>query len=285
MASSSTLLGSALRPSPPPELEVEPPTARHLATAATRLTDASSDEARPSFDSLSVPQNALSGARSARAPSVTDRVLVAGRVVDATGGVIADARIVANSTAAPEEELAVSSDEQGRFVLELSSGPARLTVSAEAYAGVRQTVHAPARDLTLTLVPASGLRGVVLAEAGGQRLADVRVQLKSRDRIPELQRSTSSNAHGDFSFDELSSGQYEVSALDPRWRSEPELVTLGVADRSARVRPGDDVQRVLGPARYEQYRQVLHRHFEAQLLARGKPQALGYFQLPGGPRP
>src|SRR6185503_1896409 len=106
--------------------------------------------------------------RASRVPQVTageqvafprpalplEQGLLTGRVLDATGGVIVGARVVARTAAAPQREQVAESDELGRFQLQLSPGPVQLEAHADAYATNRQNAEAPARDVVLVLPPA-----------------------------------------------------------------------------------------------------------------------------------
>lgn len=160
--------------------------------------------------------------------------LLSGRVVDATGGVISGARVMARSPSTSDERLAVS-DEQGLFQVRIGAGPVQLEVRAEAYAAVHQATEAPARDVVLVLSPASRLAGVVFSAEPRQPLAGVLVKATTRDRVPSQQRAIRTDQLGEFVLDDIASGEYEVLALDDAWRSDTRVVTLGVAEASARI--------------------------------------------------
>ena len=94
-----------------------------------------------------------------------DRALVAGRVVDSSGGVVAGARVELDIAG---QRTRISTDAEGRFRVEMPAGVALVVVaSAPGFADDARALDAGSaegRDLTLTLQPA-GLRDDVLVTA------------------------------------------------------------------------------------------------------------------------
>lgn len=180
---------------------------------------------------------------------------IAGLVVDATGGPVIGAIVAAGALPvggvqgiparspppedAPRRPLlsVTASDAEGRFRL---SVPAKrqvlVSARAEFYSAALAPVVAPARDLTLVLVPASEIVGRVLSSADSLGLGDVLVTAFSVSGPGREPRSATTNAKGEFRLTELPAGAYEVSAFSKAWRSTgTEWVSVGVGEKSEPV--------------------------------------------------
>ncbi len=157
---------------------------------------------------------------------------LAGQVVDTSGGPIADAVVVARSG---EQAQWTRSDEQGRFVLH-SLPPGKAQVSAwllgKLPAGLE--VQLPSQDLSVVLAESEYQAGSAMPSSKSRALTG-RVESCTRDgslgarhevllipRAPvnELQSAvlatTMTSEAGEFQFDKLALGSYQVVVL-PEW--------------------------------------------------------------------
>ncbi len=160
---------------------------------------------------------------------------VSGSLVDATGGSIAGALVVARAIDGDAPTFALS-DGEGYFSL-TAHGVALLSARASGYSEAVRRVQAPASGLRITLLPASSLTGVVVASGTQSPLADVEVRASNVDGLVVPTRLTVTAQDGSFVFDELAAGSYRVSAGGKRWQVQHTWVQLGVgeADDGARL--------------------------------------------------
>ncbi|HLK40386.1 MAG TPA: carboxypeptidase regulatory-like domain-containing protein [Polyangiaceae bacterium] len=155
---------------------------------------------------------------------------VSGVVMDATGGPVPGARVLATSLTSALRTVAVESNREGRFALWMDPGAMTLTAEASGYAPGRAQRVAPSADVVLTLTPGSSIGGQVVAASGGPAVADVEVRA-----VPEgswsspAHRSSMSDADGLFTVRGLQPGRYRVVAEGTGWRGESSFVDIGLA--------------------------------------------------------
>lgn len=145
---------------------------------------------------------------------------VSGVVLDATGGVVAQAHVRIARTPAGDV-LDVTADDAGRFEAFLSTGAVAVTAQASGYAPAHAFVIAPASGLELVLTPGASLSGTVTAAENGQPVPNVAVRV-----VPvggwgfPGHPSAVSGPEGTFTITGLEPGAYGVLAEGQRLRGE-----------------------------------------------------------------
>jgi hypothetical protein len=164
--------------------------------------------------------------------------LLAGAIVDATGGPIPGARVIANAKGDERAFSAGETQADGRFELQVRSGAGVLTAEAEGYARGRRGFLAPSQSVNLVLSPASSISGQVVDANTRQPVPKLTVTAhKHEGTWTRALRSTETNAEGEFVFDALPSGYFELTASGAEWTTrDPVTIQLGVgATASATV--------------------------------------------------
>lgn len=157
---------------------------------------------------------------------------ISGKVVDATGGPVAEATVLAlfsadGSMGASLLTQATSTDPEGKFVLWGAPGLVKLTASATGYAPATAARRAPTSDLELRVIPEAQIRGKVVTE-NGTPVEDLRV-VASMGLSASRQGST--DASGAFTVSGLQPGTYELRASGEKWIGDlPRSVTLDLGD-------------------------------------------------------
>jgi hypothetical protein len=154
-------------------------------------------------------------------------VEVSGNVVDVTGGFVAGALITARAGSSEFFSTALS-DVGGRFRLSVPEGSVELEAEANSYSLGHAAASAPAHGLILALVPASALVGRVESEGAEAPIAGATVTAANTDGMRAKSRTAHSATDGTFRFDGLPAGLYELEAVAREWRSERQLVSVGV---------------------------------------------------------
>lgn len=182
--------------------------------------------------SMNAEQPARSiGTTPLRAPASTSpESEISGVVLDATGGPIAGARIVARAGAGHAPGIMATSAETGGFRLGLSAGSWQLSVEADGYAPTRSDLYSPTAEVRLVLSPESVIAGHVVSSAGGQPVAGVTVTAKKSDRQPYSLFSTVSDQSGAFELRQLSAGKHHLRPHSAHYRGQRVSVDLGAAD-------------------------------------------------------
>jgi RNA polymerase sigma-70 factor (ECF subfamily) len=181
-------------------------------------------------------------------------VSLAGRVLDAGGGVISGAMVTAiltRSTArAPSDALVLRglTDDRGHYRLSARTGNHQLRVQAAGYAPAEAWLSLKedrTRDFELT--PAARVSGRVLERLTGQPVADAEVLLiveESAGRPPTPSAPTRTDASGRFLFTSVEAGRYGLSARRGPLVSVPVDVIVNATDTAAvdlRVDPAASV--------------------------------------------
>lgn len=176
---------------------------------------------------------------------------VTGTVVDALGGPVPGALLSATNT--QDEVLAVAtSDEAGRFRLELASGAVRVTARADGYSRQARQVEAPFTGLRLVLAAAASINGRVIAKGTLAPVADVLVTTVDAGGLRMPPRVDRSSADGTFNVRDLPPGRYSIEAASEHWRSEQRLVELGLAEVTEAIElVVEQATRVTGTVRVE----------------------------------
>ncbi len=191
-------------------------------------------------------------------------VTVTGTAVDMTGGVVSGAMIVARQET--DQPAAVTlSDSAGHFRCEVPAGKLLLSAEADGYSVARAEVLAPASNVELALVPASTLRGHVVAALDQTPIAGATVTLSNTNGLRASELSALSSSDGSFQIDEVPAGRYEIIAISSQWRSRPRGLAVGVGELS------DDLWLSAFPAT------TLHATIEVG----GEPCASGFVELDG----
>lgn len=168
-----------------------------------------------------------------------------GTVIDAYGGPVADAIVHVLQREPNHAALVVRTQEDGHFVAWVRPAPTALAAEAPGYARSNTLLRtAPAKDISLTLIPSSGVRGLVVSAVDDTPLADVIVRAEPTSPMPA--RQATSDPTGHFEISALAAGQYVLVAQGPHVHgtsSEPVELRLGdMPDIVLTVRPARSVR-------------------------------------------
>lgn len=232
-----------------------PARARH-APALRRSALGSGPSARPGASSAPERSPAPAGVR------------VSGRVLDAQGGPVVGAAVVARTAPSQPPLARAVSGERGEFVLAVPSGPLQLQASAAPYAIALADVLAPARHVTLVMAPSASIIGQVVASDTGAGVPDVLVTASnvSDARVPPV--SVRSGEDGFFRVENVPGGGYRLGAASAAHAGGPLWVAVAVGQAS------DAVRLVVAPA----------THLSARISVNGVPCSDGEVVLSGSAR-
>jgi protocatechuate 3,4-dioxygenase beta subunit len=163
-------------------------------------------------------------------------VVFTGEVFDVGGGPIAGAKALLRTVRdfrGPGDQMVVyqaTSDDKGIFKVRLASGEHSLMLRAEGYAPVQDWIAlSTAQTRRYKLNPAARLAGRVLERDGRKPVPGASVWLRI-DRLESyVDRETTTNEDGAFSFDDLSAAGYLVMARADRRIGLSRTVSVGVA--------------------------------------------------------
>ncbi len=159
--------------------------------------------------------------------------VIAGSVVDVSGGPISGAVVRLNSTEGQTVSAIVMSGADGRFTAHVPEGNFDVIARAEAYSQTAHRVRSPAIGITLALSPGAVIEGIVLSRDTDEPLADVRVSVKAVHDPLDLLSLTRTRADGTFSVDGLSGGgEFHVQASSATGRGTVQSVTVDVGQTS-----------------------------------------------------
>jgi hypothetical protein len=160
-------------------------------------------------------------------------VAITGTVVDATGGFISGARVLAREPTSSDDSASIAlTAEDGSFRLSVPKGAVELVASAKSYSRSTRNLMAPQRDVVLTLVPASTIVGEVVLESG-ESVSGAQVMANNKNGTRAATRSVETDSTGHFILGELAAGGYEVSATTERLRAPPEWMNVGIGERAS----------------------------------------------------
>lgn len=151
-----------------------------------------------------------------------------GFVLDATGGPVPGAWVVAREPASGAITAKTESTADGRFEFDVAPGDVVLEARANAYSTGSLLAVAPSQANVLSLTPASGIAGRVTAAGSGAPIAELTIFAVRFDGIMPAPATARSEPGGSFRFDELTAGSYEVSAIGSSWRAEARRVEVEV---------------------------------------------------------
>jgi protocatechuate 3,4-dioxygenase beta subunit len=163
---------------------------------------------------------------------------VAGQVLDALGGVIANASVRIVSWEAVPVSTAVTSDAEGRFFASVRGNHLTAIANADGYAPARAYRVAPTTDLTLVLTPESVISGHVFTADEPRAVAGALVVAQGLNQGAGHRGTVVSNEDGSFRIRGLDPGRYILNATAPGYLSELETeveVGLGGSLRDLEV--------------------------------------------------
>ena len=148
---------------------------------------------------------------------------LSGRVLDAGGGSIAGAQLLAQSwtppvgTETPEvNNFAGQSDGEGRYRLQLAKGRYTVRAMADGYATSIEFFDLSADETKdFRLEPAARISGRVVRAEGGQPVAGAEVRATPTERVPSVMfnaMTAIADESGAFTLGNLVAGSYRVSA-------------------------------------------------------------------------
>jgi hypothetical protein len=153
---------------------------------------------------------------------------VTGSVVDASGGPIARALVLAEAPGDPRSAIALSSA-GGGFSITVPPGPILLTARAEGYSQPSLEVVAPTDHVQLVMSAAGSIAGRVLTEATRRSVSGVAVTAYNSNGLLAAPRSAVTDEHGDFRLERLPPGAYSLVAASAQWRSSERSTVLDFA--------------------------------------------------------
>jgi hypothetical protein len=158
---------------------------------------------------------------------------ITGSVVDATGGFIAGALVIAREPTSSDDpaSIALSADD-GSFRLSVPKGVVELAASAKSYSRATRKVAAPRRDVVFVLAPASTIVGEVVLESG-ESVPGAHVTATNKNGTRAETRSVETDSAGHFIVGELPAGGYEVSATTERLRAPSEWMNVAIGERAS----------------------------------------------------
>jgi hypothetical protein len=161
---------------------------------------------------------------------------ITGRVIDAGGGTVESALVVAHGRGGEGPALGTTlSDEAGGFELYVSPGLTALWASADGYSHAREAVEAPVDGVELVMLPASSLAGRVLARDSGEPIAGARVTASNVNGAFAPETHSESDQEGRFQLAALAAGRHVLRASAPGWQDERVWTSLGVAEAAGEV--------------------------------------------------
>jgi hypothetical protein len=156
---------------------------------------------------------------------------VSGRVLDASGGVLAGALV---SVRASDQTViaAASSDSDGNFRLDVPPGLLEVRAELAAYAPAARAVQAPSRGIEMSLSPASTITGRVIDRATERAIPGAQVTASQQGLTASLPRQVQSEPDGRFELHDVAVGTYSLVAVAPRWRGRSEPLHVGLGERT-----------------------------------------------------
>jgi Carboxypeptidase regulatory-like domain len=157
---------------------------------------------------------------------------IAGTVIDALGGPVAQARVkLVRFVDALTPTLEVLADSEGRFSASVPKGAVTLRAEADGYAPTTAAHVAPSQDIILALTPESIVRGTVVETGTGKRVAGASIFAHPQGGAPRHPETTSNDA-GEFELRGLDPGRYLFSAEGDHHRGETRRpVEVGLAEQ------------------------------------------------------
>lgn len=209
--------------------------------------------------------------------AASGEVEVTGRVLDALGGPIVGATLVARTGADAAPLARATSRQRGEFVLFVPAGQLQVEARAEAYSIGLANVLAPARDIHLMMAPSASIIGQVVASDTGAGLAGVLVTAANVSGLGIPPLSVQSGEGGHFRVENVPGGSYSLNAASAAWRGGPLWVAVAVGQAS------DAVRLVVAPATRVSARVSVEGQpcGNGQIVLAGKARAFGTFDADG----
>ncbi len=169
--------------------------------------------------SLEGPSKSLSGPQ------------IEGYVLDATGGAIAGAALIAEDRANASSQSTAFSGADGHFTLGVMGGTSvQLTATAEGYSRAVVQVEAPRANVRLFLVPGGLLAGRVVDEATGQPISGASVTAVNVSGAGEPGALGVTALDGSFRLGSLATGEYTVRASAAGFADAESHAALAVSE-------------------------------------------------------
>lgn len=161
----------------------------------------------------------------------TGGVVVAGSVVDASGGVIAGARLFIRARYDETFLMAAETDSEGQFQMFAPSGRVELGAEADGYSRTIADIVAPNERVKIALTAGARITGRVVEQNGKRTVGGVNLVARKRGGIVFGYGAARSNEKGQFEISGLAPGDYEVAVEDANWVGEPTsaIVAMGEA--------------------------------------------------------
>jgi hypothetical protein len=163
-------------------------------------------------------------------------VTVSGHVLDALGGPVVGATVLARVSANEPPLASAISRQRGEFVLAVPSGPLQVEAHADAYSIALANVVGPARDISLVMAPSASIIGQVVASDTGAGVADVLVTASNASGVRMPPVSVTSGENGFFRIENVPGGGYSLNAASARHGGGPLWVAVAVGQASDAVR-------------------------------------------------
>jgi hypothetical protein len=158
-----------------------------------------------------------------------------GRVVDATGGAVEGAWVIATAKLDSTLRATTVAGSAGAFAVDATPGLIEVRAGFDGYTEARVDAVAPGHPLTLVLAPASSIAGRVVSVADRAPVAGVRVSVQGQNGAALLPGLVESDAEGEFRIPGLAAGAYELTASGGAHRSAPLWLELGIGERRTDV--------------------------------------------------
>lgn len=175
------------------------------------------------------PPQARSYAGEASPSGSAPEATISGRVIDALGGPVPGAVVDALGEHSREPIASTVTASDGAFELRTPPGSLRVVARASGYSTEQRHALAPTTELTLSLAPATRIFGRV-TDAANAPVPGAMVHARPMRRLGSFDPSVITDTAGNFRFEALSAGEYELRATGDRLSGEPVRVASNVAE-------------------------------------------------------
>lgn len=160
--------------------------------------------------------------------------VIAGHVLDASGGPIPGALVMARVSAREGGGLAMAqSDAAGAYQLEIAARYADLSARADAYSLATRWVEVPSSGVNLLLAPGASACGHVIERGTGRGVEGTSVHARNTNGLRATMLPVKTEDEGKFCFDALPPGAYEFWVAGDLWRSARSWNVIGVGESAS----------------------------------------------------